>query len=90
MPRVKLTAKGLETLSTDRPQEDFWDILTPGLCLRVSGSEGGKRTWFVRYRVGGKHRRQKLGTYPRLSLADARDEARHTLQRADAGADPAI
>ena len=88
MAKLKLTARGVETLSTERRQEDFWDTLTPGLALRVSGSTGSK-TWYVRYRVNGRRRRQKLGTFPRLSLAKARKRARDTLVRADAGEDPA-
>lgn len=89
MPREKLVAKGIDRLTTDKPQEDFWDILTPGLCLRISGRPGGRKTWYVRYRVGGKQRRQKLGTYPRVSLAEARERARSNLSRAEDGADPA-
>ena len=88
MPKVKLTAKGIDSLTSDAPQTDYWDLLTPGLCVRVSGSTN-KRTWYVRYRANGKHRRLKLGTYPALSLADARDAARRTQVKADAGEDPA-
>ena len=88
MPKVKLTAKGLDGLTSDTPQTDFWDALTPGLCVRVSGSTG-RMTWLVRYRANGKHRRMKLGTYPALSLADAREAARSVQAKADAGEDPA-
>jgi len=93
MPRVKLTAKGVEALTTEAPQADFWDILTPGLVLRVSGTTG-RKTWAVRYSAtngtgGPRKRRLKLGEYPHLSLADARDRAREALARADAGEDPA-
>jgi len=88
MPRIRLTAKGIEALTTELPQEDFWDTVTPGLLLRISGATG-KKTWMVRYRVGGKQRRQKVGTTERMTLADARDEARDILKRADAGEDPA-
>ncbi len=87
MARLKLTAKGVEALRADRPQEDFWDALTPGLCLRVSGVTG-RKTWLVRYRANGTHRRTKLGEYPVLSLAGARDAARRSLAKADAGGDP--
>ncbi len=87
MPRRKLTAKSVETLrSRDGEQVDVWDLLTPGLCLRVGQT---RKTWYVRYRANGKHRRMKLGTADRLSLADARTAARNALAAADAGADPA-
>jgi len=84
---MRLTAKGLEALTSDDPQTDFWDTLTPGLCLRVSGATS-RRTWFVRYRANGKHRRLKLGTYPALSLAEAREAARGVQVRSDAGEEP--
>ena len=93
MPRARLTAKGVEALTTDRAQADFWDILTPGLVLRVSGTTG-RKVWGVRYSSSNgsgepRKRRLKLGEYPHLSLADARDRARDALARADAGEDPA-
>ncbi|MCH7565298.1 MAG: integrase arm-type DNA-binding domain-containing protein [Gemmatimonadetes bacterium] len=86
--RKKLTAKGIDSLTTEKQREDFWDTVTPGLCLRVSGLTEGK-TWFVRYRANGKHVRLKLGTANRMTLAEAREDARAALQRADAGEDPA-
>lgn len=88
MAKLKLTDKRLEKLTTSKAQEDFWDTLTPGLCVRVSGKTG-KKTWFVRYRQNGTHRRMKLGVYDRLGLAAAREEARNVLADADAGEDPA-
>jgi integrase len=88
MPKVKLTAKGLDSLTADAVQTDYWDALTPGLTLRVSGSTG-RKVWYVRYRANGAHRRMKLGSYPGLSLADAREKARNAQTKADAGADPA-
>lgn len=89
MAGVKLTAKGVASLSTDRAQEDVWDALVPGLLLRVSGATG-RKTWYVRYRLGGKRRRHKLGTYPDLQLAKARERARDALTRAETGDDPAV
>ncbi len=90
MARLRLTSKRLGALRTDRPQEDFWDELTPGLHVRVSGTTG-RKTWLVRYRPNGngKQRRQKLGNYPAMSLAEARDKARETIAAVDAGQDPA-
>ena len=60
--RLKPPAKG---------QVDIFDRGYPGLALRVS--YGGNRSWVVFYRHGGRLRRLRLGTYPALSLADARD-----------------
>ena len=88
MPRIKLSARGIMALRTDRAREEFWDTVTPGLVLRVSGGSGAK-TWAVRYRINSARRRQKLGNYPRLSLAQARAAAREVLRKADSGEDPA-
>ncbi len=94
MAKLKLTAKGVEKLSTQLPQEDFWDMYTPGLHLRVSGATG-RKTWLVRYRANGSQRRVKLGRYSEesvpdadlLSLADARAKARAYLSAASTGTD---
>jgi len=94
MARLKLTAKGVEKVSTTKAQEDFWDTLVPGLHLRVSGTTG-RKTWLVRYRANGTQRRVKLGIYAPdsnpdlglLSLADAREASRPYLAAADAKRD---
>ena len=88
MPRLRLSARGVVALKTDQAREEFWDTVTPGLILRVSG-ESGAKTWSVRYRLNGMRRRQKLGNYPSLSLAEARAAAREVQRQADAGEDPA-
>lgn len=57
-----------------------------GLYLEVAPA-GGK-WWRLKYRIGGKEKRLSLGTYPEVSLAEARtrrDEARKLVA---AGADP--
>jgi len=57
-----------------------------GLCLEIA-PEGGK-WWRLRYRFAGKEKMLSLGTYPEVSLADARakrDEARKLLHD---GVDP--
>src|SRR5690606_33007599 len=68
-------------------QAEFWDAVVPGLALRVGA--GGSKTWTVRYRAAGRQRRYKLGRFPTLSLADARDAARDAINAAQAGEDPA-
>lgn len=59
-----------------------------GLALRVSPA-GGK-TWTLRYRTAeGHQRRQTIGTYPEVGLADARSAAQVVLGGVAAGRDPA-
>ena len=57
-----------------------------GLYLEVSPSGG--RLWRLKYRFEGQEKRLSFGTYPEVSLADARErreEARRILAN---GADP--
>jgi integrase len=87
MPRTKLSDRSVQsyTANGSGPVE-YWDTNTPGLCLRVGATT---KVWYVRYRFSGRHKRMKLGTFPRLSLSDAREKARDALAAADAGEDPA-
>ncbi|QEE44519.1 DUF4102 domain-containing protein [Rhizobium sp. WL3] len=77
--RKKLTPKQLDNLS---PAEDKrYEIrgeLVRGLLIRVSRT-GGK-VWYLATRVDGVLRRIKLGTYPVLSLKDARERAQSSLR----------
>ncbi len=53
---------------------------TDGLALNVT-ARGGK-IWYFRYFLAGKQKRMSLGSYPQISLRDARgrrDEARARL-----------
>lgn len=88
MPTVHLTDRKIRSLSTDRPQETFWDRDLPGFGVRVSG-DTGLRTFVLRYRREGRRRRFKIGRYPMISLADARDQAKGLLGRVALGQDPA-
>ncbi len=70
--------------SADKPRQRFAD--SGGLYLEVTPA-GGKH-WFWKYRYGGKEKRLALGSYPAISLAQARrdrDAARLQLGR---GEDP--
>ena len=89
MATMKMTARSVEAL---RPptvgQVDYWDADHPGFGLRVSA--GGRKAWVAMYRHADVKRRLTIGTYPALSLAEAREKAaaaHHTVQYS--GADPA-
>jgi len=62
---------------------EVWDVLMPNLTLRVGKNS---RTWTVRSSAGGK--RRKLGRFPSLGIADARQAARDTLLRLEGGGTP--
>jgi integrase len=68
-------------------QLDVFDSGFPGLALRLS--YGGRRAWTYHYRINGKLKRLTLGTYPALSLSEAREAWRKAKEARDAGRDPA-
>lgn len=72
------------TCPPDRKQARFADA--GGMYLQVS--PGGSKRWFLKYRVDGKEKQLSLGSYPAVSLTEARkarDAAK--LQKSD-GRDP--
>jgi len=56
-----------------------------GLQLQVVGSS---RVWVLRFTLNGKRRRMGLGSYPSVSLAEARDAAREARLLIRSGIDP--
>lgn len=87
MPTLKLTDPVVRTLTSVTAQTDYWDQLQQGLGMRV-GRAGGQ-TWVVRYRTPtGTRRRLKLGRYPIMSLAQARQAAKQVLASVQLGGDP--
>jgi integrase len=57
-----------------------------GLCLRI-GTRGAK-SWVLRYMLDGRAREMGLGSYHDISLAEARDRARHFRRMVKEGLDP--
>ena len=77
--RRNLTAKQIENLQPrlDRRYE-VRDLLLPGFGVRVSIN--GEKTWFAVGRVGGRQVRHTIGTYPTVTLSEAREAARLILK----------
>jgi hypothetical protein len=57
-----------------------------GLYLETSPS--GSRRWFWKYRFGNKEKRLALGTYPAVSLKQARSERDAARRTQQSGSDP--
>jgi integrase len=86
--RRQLTARFVESLkSPERGQVEHWDTKVSGFGLRTS--TGGRKTWTLLYRYQGRLRRLTLGTFPPISLTDARGLARSALADVQRGKDPA-
>jgi integrase len=87
--KIKMTVRSVDAIRPPATgQLDYWDADNPGFGLRVSA--GGRKAWVAMYRYGNVKRRLTLGTYPALSLAEAREKAgaaHHVVQYE--GADPA-
>ena len=79
--RKLLSALAVPKLGTG----EYWDPLIPGLALRVGAR---RRTWTLRHRVGGRHRRDILGYFPALSLAEPARRQASCIERMEAGAAP--
>lgn len=59
-----------------------------GLYLRVTPS--GHKSFVYRYRFGHEIKRYTIGTFPKISLTKARDEADDLYQKVKKGIDPAL
>ena len=83
MPR-RLTPKTMQALppATGKRYE-VRDALLPGLHLRVSAA-GGK-VFYLSTRVQGRMKRIRIGSWPVLSLHDAREKARSILRAVELG-----
>lgn len=72
------------TCPPDKPRARLADA--GGLYLEVTPA--GSKRWFVKYRMGGKERRLALGSYPEVSLKEARAGRDKARKEREAGHDP--
>ncbi len=82
----KLTTKAVDALKPAQSRREIADDLARGLYLIVQPS--GARSWAVRYRIDGRPVKDTIGSYPAVSLADAREQARERLAKIANGVDP--
>jgi integrase len=82
--RQKLSPKLIEHLKSPGPKRmDVWDTVLQCFGLRISPT--GRKAWFVVVRLDGRQKRVTIGTYPAISLAEARNEARKIIRDAQLG-----
>lgn len=83
---MNITAAKLKSLSgkeyTGKPE------ITDGDNLSLRISPKGKISFQIRYRINGKQARYKLGTYPGMTLAQARDECAAQMALVNKNLDP--
>jgi hypothetical protein len=81
------TLRGLR-VPEGKDRQEWSDTVVPGLRFRKS--ETGHGAFSVVYRVKGQEKqdRRTIGPFPRVSIAQARQEAREDLNAASSGRDP--
>ena len=75
---IRLTDHNIKTL----PKGDHADAIMPGLVLRAGAKA---RSFRMRARVRGKLHQEPLGRYPKVALADARDQVANMIRRLEKG-----
>jgi hypothetical protein len=85
---MKLTDAKIKGLKADAKRYIEWDDGLSGLGVRVSPT--GKRSFIFMYRYQGTSRMMTLGTYPRLTLADARYKASQAKEKVCKEIDPGL
>jgi hypothetical protein len=85
---MNFTSASIEALKPPPSgQIEFRDDTQRGLILRIS--QGGTKTWMMRYLKNGKRYRFALGRFPQMGLVDARKAIRLHLGYLAAGQNPA-
>jgi integrase len=88
MPTISLTQRAVDAIKAPPVgRVEYFDRTLPGFGLRVAA--GGRKSWFVMYRVIGKKVRETIGTLASIPKVDkARDLARDSLRQAQQGVHP--
>jgi integrase len=81
-----LTVRNVETIRPGAGRREIPDGHMRGLYLVVQPS--GSKAWAIRYRYQGVSRKHTLGSYPALSLKDARELGSKALRAVAEGRDP--
>ena len=87
MTKRVLTAAAVEKLKAAKGRREIPDGLYGGLYLVIQPS--GKKSWALRYRIGGRTRKFTFGGHS-VGLGDARKLAKAALESIDNGRDPAM
>ncbi|HOY22862.1 MAG TPA: Arm DNA-binding domain-containing protein [Cellvibrio sp.] len=67
------SSKPLDALTVKRHKEGVLADTAPHRGLRLKANKNGTKTWVYRYKVAGDKLRQiKLGSYPSMTLSEAR------------------
>jgi integrase len=77
-------------LPEGKSEHIVFDETMPGFGLRIrAGDKGQHRTFIAQYKIGAKHRRITLGNVTKVTLENARQEAKRIFGKVANGNDPA-
>ena len=83
---LKLTNRFVAALTGDVM---WWDNDPRATGFGIRSYAGGSKSFFIDYRLHGRHRRYTIGPYPRWSAEAARERAKELRRGIDQGQDPA-
>ncbi len=83
---MRFTDRSIAALKLKAARYEVWEAGRTGLGVRVSPA--GRKSWIYMYRFEGRPRRMTLGTYPQLSLANARVLHATAREQLDRDIDP--
>ena len=86
MPKENLTARLIDNISTPEKMTEYHDRNKKGLKLRITPH--GKKSFYYRYYLAGKHYNYKIGDYSSCSLAEARKVAKKIEFQVSQGINP--
>jgi len=84
--RTKLTKARILTVEPGPSDVLLWDSECPGLHLKITPT--GSRLWLYYYRLDGRQRRPKIGSWPTLTVEAARTVAQQWAAQVALGRDP--
>lgn len=89
---MKFTQSGIDKfkLEAGKAEHIEFDDGMPGFGLRIrAGDKAQHRTFIAQYKIGSKHRRINLGDVRKVTLENARQEAKRIFGKVANGHDPA-
>lgn len=85
-PVNRITTTSLAALTARPKPYDVSDAAVPGLILRIAPT--GRKSWLLRFKWQGKPSRIKVGVFPKIGIAQARELALTHRRELEAGIDP--
>lgn len=85
-PVNRITTTSLAALTARAKAYDVSDSAVTGLLLRIAPT--GRKSWLLRFKWQGKPSRIKVGVFPKIGIAQARELALAHRRELEAGIDP--